>query len=118
MDAELPPVPPLSSDDKSWALACHLSLLLGVGFILPLIIWLAKRDDSPALSAHAREALNFHLSLYLYGLCCIPLIFFFCIGYALLPVVGTFGLICAIIAAVDASKGGFFRYPLCIRFFR
>jgi uncharacterized Tic20 family protein len=121
MDAQLPPLPPgpnLSSDDKIWAIACHLSLLLGVGFLLPLIVWLAKRGDSPVTAAHAREALNFHLSLYLYGLCCIPLIFLFCLGYALIPVIALFGLVCAIMAAVEASKGGFYHYPLAIPFFR
>ncbi|MBC7980579.1 MAG: DUF4870 domain-containing protein, partial [Armatimonadetes bacterium] len=34
-----PPVPPIASDDKLWIILCHLSLLLGVGFILPLIVY-------------------------------------------------------------------------------
>ena len=123
MDAQLPPVPPvqpaftLSSDDKIWAIFCHLSLLLGIGFLLPLVVWLAKRDDSPAVAAHAREALNFHLSLYIYGFVSAVLIFF-CIGYFLLMGLAIFGLVCAILAAVEASKGGFFRYPLTIPIFR
>ncbi len=120
MDSQLPPVPPnatLSSDDKIWAIFCHLSLLLGIGFILPLVVWLAKRDDSPAVAAHAREALNFHLSLYLYGIISVVLVFV-CIGYFLLLGLALFGLVCAILAAVEASKGAFFRYPLTIPIFR
>jgi uncharacterized Tic20 family protein len=112
----LPPVP-FSSDDKIWAICCHLSLLIGVGFLLPLIVWLAKRNDSPLVAAHAREALNFHLSLLVYAIVCIPLVFF-CIGYLFLFAIGIAGLILAIIAAVEASNGGFFRYPLTIPFFR
>lgn len=111
-------LPPPGGDDKLWAVACHLSVLLGVGILLPLIVWMVKKDESAVVAAHAREALNFHLSLYLYAACCIPLILLFCLGYALLPVIGLFGLICAIMAAMEASTGGFFRYPLCIRFLR
>jgi uncharacterized Tic20 family protein len=117
MDAPLPPVPTLSSDDKIWAIASHLSLLFGVGFLVPLIIWLAKRDDAPAAAAHAREALNFHLSLYIYGLACAVLIFF-CIGYFLLIGLAAFGVVCAIIAALKALRGELFHYPLTIPIFR
>jgi uncharacterized Tic20 family protein len=120
MDAQLPPVPPgatFSGDDKIWAIFCHLSLLLGVGFILPLVVWLVKRDDSPVVAAHAREALNFHLSLYLYGLLSVVLVFV-CIGYFVLLGLVVLGFICAILAAVEASKGAFFRYPLTIPIFR
>ena len=107
MDAQLPPVPPaatLSSDDKIWAIFCHLSLLLGIGFILPLVVWLAKRDDSPAVAAHAREALNFHLSLYLYGFLSAILIFF-CIGYFLLLGLALFGMVCAILGRGRSVQG-------------
>ena len=108
----------MTSDEKIWAIVCHLSLLLGAGFLLPLIVWLVKKDTAPVTAAHAREALNFHLSLYLYGLCCVPLCLLFCLGYFLIPALAMFGLICAIMAAVEAWKGSFFRYPLTIPFFR
>jgi len=119
MDTPLPPVPPvapLSSDDKIWAIACHLSLLLGIGFLLPLVVWLVKKQDAPVAAAHAREALNFHFSLYLYGICCIPLVFF-CVGYFLLLALAIFGLVCAILATMKVLEGGFFRYPLTIPLF-
>ncbi len=120
MDAQLPPIPPgvtLTSDEKIWAIFCHLSLLLGIGFLLPLVVWLAKRDDSPAVAAHAREALNFHLSLYIYGLISAVMIFV-CIGYFLLMGLAIFGAVCAILAALQASKGRLFHYPLTIPIFR
>ena len=117
----LPPLPldarPLSGDDKIWAIACHLSLLVGFAFLVPFIIWLAKRHDSPLVTAHACAALNFHLSLYLYALLCLPL-FFFLIGIPLLFLLGIGGVILSIIAAVEASNGGFFHYPLSIPIFR
>jgi uncharacterized Tic20 family protein len=33
-----------------------------VGVLLPLIIYLVKKDESPRVSHHAKEALNFHIS--------------------------------------------------------
>ena len=110
----------MTSDEKIWAIACHLSLLLGVGFLLPLIVWLAKRnavDTSPQVAAHACAALNFHISLYLYALLCVPLVFFI-IGIPLLLILALGSVILAILAAIKASEGGFFHYPLCIPIFR
>jgi uncharacterized Tic20 family protein len=116
LDPRLPPVP-ISSDEKIWAIACHLSLLLGVGFLLPFIVWLAKRHDSPVVTAHACAALNFHISIFVYGVVCIPLVFLL-VGIPLLLLLGLASVILAIIAAIEASNGGFFHYPLCLPIFR
>ncbi len=95
---------------------CHLSLFLGVGFILPLIVFLVMNQSSPVVGMHAREVLNFHLSLVFYGILCVPLVFLI-VGIPLLIALGLFGSVCAIIAAIRASEGGFYRYPLTIRLF-
>ncbi|MGK0197767.1 MAG: putative Tic20 family protein, partial [Yoonia sp.] len=58
----------LTSDEKLWSVLSHLSLLLGVGILLPLIVYLVKKGDSPAVAEHAKEALNFHISVYLYAI--------------------------------------------------
>jgi len=112
----LPPIPPpVQSNDKLWIVLCHLSLILGVGFILPFIVYLVKRAESELVAAHAKEVLNFHLSLAIYGLCCIPLVFIL-IGIPLIMALGLMSFICAIIAAMRASENGFYRYPMTIRF--
>jgi len=38
-----------------------------VGLIFPLIIYLVKKGESEKIADHAREALNFHISLFIYG---------------------------------------------------
>jgi hypothetical protein len=125
MDApQLPPVPPpAQGNDKLLAILCHVSLFLGIGFILPLIVYLVKRDESQLVAAHAKEALNFHLSLLIYFVCTIPLAFMsilICIPILIfIPIylgLGLMAFICAIIAAIQASEGGFYFYPLTIRF--
>src|SRR5206468_4014606 len=90
--------------DKIWSMLCHLSTLLGVPFLLPLVVYLAMRHESEYVACNAREALNFHISLLIYGLCCIPLVFIF-FGGPLLVLLVLFGLIMAIIAAIKASDG-------------
>jgi uncharacterized Tic20 family protein len=93
----------------------HLSVFLGIGFLLaPLVIYLAMKDESEYVAANAREALNFHISVLLYGLCCIPLCLIF-IGLPLLILLGVAMYIFAIVATIKAADGGCYRYPLTIR---
>ena len=100
--------------DKIWSMLSHLSALLGVGFVLPLVVYLAMRNESEYVAANAREALNFHISVLIYGVCCIPLVFIL-IGFPLLIVLGLGSLVLAIIATVKASNGLCYRYPLTLR---
>ena len=109
-DAALAP----RGSDKIWSMLSHLSALLGVGFLLPLVVYLAMRKESEYVAANAREALNFHITVLIYGLCCIPLVFIL-IGIPLLIVLGLGSLVLAIIATIKASDGQCYRYPLTLR---
>ncbi len=110
---EVTPYSPKGSD-KIWTILCHLSFFVGLPFLLPLVVYLAMKNDSEYVAANAREALNFHISMLIYAICCIPLVFVI-IGGFLLALIGICSLIFAIIAAVDASKGQCYRYPLTLR---
>ncbi len=107
-----PPVP--SSDDKLWIILSHVSLLLGVGVILPLVVYLVKKDSSAVVAEHAKEALNFHISIYIYAAVCVILVFVI-IGFFLLIALSLASLVLAIIACVKASEGTLFRYPMTLR---
>ncbi len=109
-DAALAP----KGSDKIWSMLSHLSALLGVGFVLPLVVYLAMRKESEYVAANAREALNFHISVLIYAVCCIPLVFIL-IGIPMLIVLGLGSLVLAIIATVKASDGQCYRYPLTLR---
>ena len=78
METSYPSPPPAVSapavtNVRTWNALCHASALLGVflhfpGHLLgPLIVWLAKRDDSPEIDAHGKEALNFQISMLIYN---------------------------------------------------
>ena len=75
------------------------------------------RHESEYLAQNAREALNFHISIYIYAICCIPLVFIV-IGVPMLVLLGIGSLILAIVATVKASDGGCYRYPLNLRLVR
>jgi len=113
---DVPPIVTPSGNHKIWSMLCHLSGFIGVGFILPLVVYFAMRRESEYVACNARSALNFHLSLLIYGICCIPLIFVL-IGIPLLIVMALASFVLSIVAAVKASNGECFHYPLCIPFF-
>jgi uncharacterized protein len=117
---------PTVQQSRQWALFAHLSafagLLIGLNFLGPLIIYLVKKDEDPFVAEHAREALNFNLSVFTYllvgGITAVILTLVL-IGLLLFPVL--FGIAIAwivltIVAAVKANAGETYRYPLTIRF--
>ncbi len=103
-----------SSDEKTMALLSHI-LPIVAGFVAPLVIYIIKREESPYVRKHAAESLNFQISLAIYAVVCIPLIFVI-VGIFLLMALGLMAFIFAIIATVKASEGDFFKYPLTIQF--
>ncbi len=66
------------------------------------------------VAEHAKEVLNFHISILIYSICSIPFIIVL-IGILMLMGLGLLAFVCAIVAAIKASEGGFYRYPLTIR---
>jgi|SRR5437868_245169 len=108
------------AEERNWAVACHLSalaglLVWGVGIILgPLIVWLIKKDTLPFVSDQGREALNFQITVFLAGVVCTALIWVL-IGIPLLVALAVFDLVFIIIAAVKASEGVEYRYPISLR---
>jgi uncharacterized Tic20 family protein len=121
----------VKSQDRTWEVVSHISslaMLVGVPFgniVGPLVVWLIKRKDSPSVEAHAKEALNFQISVMLYlmiavgGTASLMLIL---IGILLIPllimalfVVPIVDIVFVVIASVKASNGEFYRYPLTLR---
>ena len=64
-----------SDEERNWSYAAHLGplVLLAVSggsgsFLVPLVVWLAKKDDSPTVVQHAKASLNFQLTLLIAAL--------------------------------------------------
>jgi len=106
----------VSSDERSIAILTHV-LSIFFSFIPALIIYLVKRDESHYVGEHAKEALNFQLSMFIYCIICIPLIFLI-IGIFFLIAIGIGTLILCIVASVKAADDVLYRYPFAIRFIK
>ncbi len=116
------------SDTKLWATLAHLGFVIG-GFITPLVIWMVQKDKSEFVETHAKEALNFQLTVMAAFLGGFILMF---LGFALGPLVivttilmvivflvaGIGSLILGIMALLEANKGNHYRYPINIRFIK
>lgn len=133
-----------TESERQWAMLAHVSALVlalctswiaGVAGMLGAgAVYLLKRDASPFVAAHAREAFNFNLSMFLYAAIAAA------IGIVLVgATVVTLGLgviltapaalvlalvilaisllwlVCSIVAALKAWGGETYRYPLTIR---
>lgn len=99
-----------TSDERTMAILSHILTLL-FPILAPLIIYLVKKDDSPYAAEHAKESLNFQITM---ALACIALAITI-IGLLLIWVVGLFALVCVIIATIKASENKMYRYPLTWR---
>lgn len=109
-------VPILSStaDERQMAMFAHLGGIFG--FIIPLIIWIMKKDESRFVDDQGKEAVNFHLTMMI-GHFVGGLTICFTFG-ALNLVVWVLALVYGIMAGMAANKGEVYRYPLSIRFIK
>lgn len=105
----------VSTDDKNLALFSHIGTFFG-GFLVPLLVWLAKKDESSFVKEHAKESLNFQLSLMIYMMCGVILIFAFGLGILVLMALTIFSIWVTIKATIEASAGRKYHYPMCISF--
>ncbi len=114
------PTASTTKDERTWAMLCHLSTLAGFvipfgNIVGPLVLWSIKKDEFPLVEDQGKEALNFQISMTIYVIASIILIFLL-VGIPLLIGLGLFDLIVTVIAAINANDGVKYRYPLCIRF--
>lgn len=106
------------AEEATWASAAHWSPLLlnlaGLGFLGPLIILLVQGGKSARVRANAVESLNFELTFIIAMIVSVILILLL-VGIALVIVIPIVWFILRIVAAVAASNGQDYRYPLNIR---
>ena len=111
-----------STEERQWAFFAHLSALSGLvipfGNLLgPLIIWQIKRDSMPFVAEHAKESLNFQITVSIAVVVSLAL-FLVLIGMLLLPLIGIGALILTIVPAIKANNGETYRYPFTLRLIR
>jgi uncharacterized protein len=103
---------------RNTAVAAHLSTFAGLvvpfgSVIGPLAVWLTRRDRDPFIDQAVCEALNFGISIAIYGSLMLAAALML-VGIPLLVA----GVVLASLAAVKASQGQSYRYPLTLRLVR
>jgi len=114
---------PLTREEKIWAMLCHVLSLLRIlpvlwTILVPLAIWLAKRDSSVFIDRHGKESLNFQLSVLLYHVIFGTIFWIIGLRWFVNLALEGFVIVFVLIASIRASEGRYFRYPLTIRFLR
>ena len=113
-------VPGVTENERTWGMLAHLSALAGVvvpvlGCVLgPLVVWLARRDQSSFVDGQAKEALNFNISVFIASVVCSFLMLVF-IGFILIAALYIAWLVMTLVAAIRASEGVAYRYPYSLR---
>ena len=111
-----PPSYTPTSEERTAAVLAHL-LTLVCGFIAPLVIYLVKKDESQYVSEHAKESLNFQITIFLgYIIGFITLILL--IGILILMLIGIVHLVLVLVATIRASENKMYRYPINFRIIR
>jgi uncharacterized Tic20 family protein len=121
-----------TQNDKNYSSITHLSGFAGWFFplgniIAPLVLWMAKKNESSYIDAHGKSAVNFQLSLILYGVLLAILILpitiltlglgLIAISLAIIPAI-ILKIVLIISASIKANNGEYYNYPFTIEFIK
>ena len=87
----------------------HLSGLF-ILIIPPILFWIIKRDDIPGIKEHAKDILNFQISITIYLLVSMVLLIII-IGLPLLIFLGIFSSVVIIVNTFKVLRGDEYKYP-------
>lgn len=102
----------VAQDSKNMALLGWIGAMF-FGFIPGLILYLVKKDDA-FVAAHAKENLNFSITL-LISYIVSSVLMAVLIGFVLILLVWVANMVFCIIAAMKASKGEMYQVPYILR---
>lgn len=109
------------SRERNLAVVSHLGGLvpfLLFPILIPFLVWILKGDESPFVNEQSREALNFQISLLIYWVVSVMLIFTIIgipIAIVAFIVFVITNVVCSIKGAVRTSKGLTYKYPMNLR---
>lgn len=119
-----------TNEERNWAMASHLGQVAAIfltagtlAWLVPLLIWIMKREESAFVEEHSKEALNFQISLLIITFCysVISGLMVCVMGIGILMlIVGAIAycvivIVLGILAGLAASRGEQYRYPYTIR---
>lgn len=111
-----PPLPPSdgptgsTAEDRTLAAVGYAAAVF-VSFLVPLVLYFVKKDQSKFVAFHAMQAIIFHVAVAV-GYAIAAMLTLVLIGVLLFPVVGLLSLIFSILAALAAYRGEWYEIPL------
>lgn len=108
-------MPMAPSEQNTWGTLAHVANLV-LGWVGALLVMVTYGERSEWVRVNARESLNFALTMVI-GVAVSYLLTLVIIGLPLLIACVVMAIVFPIIAAVKASRGEFYRYPVAIPFF-
>jgi uncharacterized Tic20 family protein len=108
----LPTIVP-TSDEKTMALLSHI-LTIVAWFIAPLIIYLLRKDESTFVAEHAKESLNFQITMLVFYVISGILVLLL-IGLLFIWILSIVNLILVVVATIKAGEGKLYKYPINFR---
>ena len=115
---EILPVLSTDPDERMWAMFCHLGTLVTwfpfANVIIPMTIWLVKKEKSPLVNDQGKEALNFQITMLIGYAICIPLCFVLIVIPAIFALF-LYHVVFSIVAAIKSNEGLAYRYPYTLR---
>ena len=112
----------ITKDVPKYCMFMHLTqfcayLIPGLGFVVPIVMWYLRKDESPDINKHGINITNWILSLLIYGVFSSILIPFI-IGIPLAGAVLVCSIAFPVIGALKAKDGVIWTYPLTIPFLK
>ncbi|MEU2946175.1 DUF4870 domain-containing protein [Nocardiopsis alba] len=98
-----------NADERSMGLISHLGGGL-LGLLVPLIMYLIKKDESPFIRDQAAQALNFQILILIVYIVSFPLMLLI-IGYLTWFAAWVCAIVFGIMGGMAANKGEWYRYP-------
>jgi uncharacterized protein len=110
LGTDMPPGYTPTSDEKTLALLSHVLTFIAP-LLAPLIIYLVKKDESPFVAAHAKESLNFQITIIIIFIGLLVSV----IGILFMWAAALIYAVLVIVATIRASDGKLYKYPFCLR---
>ena len=105
---------PLTPDmEKTWAILQNIAAIFFEG-LAPLIAFLVFNGKGPFITHHVKESLNFGITMVIAAIVLVISI----VGWLVIWALPIYYTIFRIIAAVKASQGEYYRFPLIFRFIK
>ncbi len=111
-------------NDLSLLPLLHVLPLIGIAvpflnILLPLILWIMKKDLHPEYDIQGRQSINFQIGMTLFAvLAIVLLIVYFPVGFPLLIVVYAYAIVLCILNTIRAVRRDPVKYPLSIPFLK